>query len=177
VTSAATKRVSEAEFLALPESNRPTELLDGEVIVAPSPSFWHQEVLTRLVQRLRQWASGTEQAFQVCQAPLDVRFGPDRILQPDAFVLPGALPRDHQGPITTIPLLCVEVLSAERVYDRITKRFVYAAAGVPEYWVVSPGELVEKWSGPGLDRYEQVTDRLRSSALPGLETGLSELFG
>jgi hypothetical protein len=29
----------------------------------------------------------------------------------------------------------------------------------------------------GLDRYEQGTDRLRSSALPGLEIGLSEPFG
>src|SRR5690242_7636683 len=57
--SAVTKsRVTEAEFLGLPESVERIELIDGEVIVSPSPQFWHQEVLGRLVFALRQWAEG-----------------------------------------------------------------------------------------------------------------------
>lgn len=45
--------VSERDFLALPESMRPAELVDGEVVTAPSSSFWHQELLSRLVMALR----------------------------------------------------------------------------------------------------------------------------
>lgn len=48
--------VSERQFLALPESNERIELLDGEVIVSPSGTCWHQEVLRRLVQALSAWA-------------------------------------------------------------------------------------------------------------------------
>ena len=43
--------VSEAEFLSLPESNQKAELVDGEVMVSPSQSYWHQEVLVRIVTR------------------------------------------------------------------------------------------------------------------------------
>lgn len=49
--------VSESEFLSLPESMRPTELVDGDLVKAPSPSYWHQEVLSRLVMALRAWAA------------------------------------------------------------------------------------------------------------------------
>lgn len=50
--------VSEQEFLSLPETTDKVELLDGEVVVSPTPSYWHQEILQRLVFALRQWAAG-----------------------------------------------------------------------------------------------------------------------
>jgi hypothetical protein len=37
--------VSEKEFLDLPESTDKIELVDGEVVVSPSPTYWHQEIL------------------------------------------------------------------------------------------------------------------------------------
>jgi Uma2 family endonuclease len=49
--------VSEEEYLTLPESMDRVELLDGEVIVPPSPTPWHQELLSRLVFALRSWAA------------------------------------------------------------------------------------------------------------------------
>ena len=52
--------VTEAEFLRLPESNQCIELVDGAVIVSPSPTLWHQEVLSRLVVELRAWARRQE---------------------------------------------------------------------------------------------------------------------
>src|SRR6185437_9868212 len=91
--------VSEAEFLSLPESNQKAELVDGEVIVSPSPSYWHQEVLTRIVGALRDWARGQTVPLTVAQAPLDVRFGSGRILQPDGMIFFARLPREQQGPV------------------------------------------------------------------------------
>lgn len=171
---AAKSWVSEAEFLSLPESLERIELIDGEVIVAPSPIFWHQEVLARLFVALRTWAEGRPDVT-VAQSPLDVRFGPNRILQPDAMVFLARLERTQPGPIDRIPEICVEVLSANRVYDRVTKRFLYGAAGVAEYWIVDPAGFIERRSGPGLvdeDRPELLT----SSLLPGFELDVGKLL-
>ena len=168
--------ISEGDFLRLPESTAKIELVDGEVIVAPSPSYWHQEGLGRLIVALRSWAARRKGAVTIGQAPLDVRFAPGRILQPDAFVLFGRIPRNHQGPIGCIPELCVEVLSGERLHDRVTKRLIYAAAGVAEYWVVEPAGVVERWSGPGLARAEELRQRLTTPLLPGFTLDLRRLF-
>lgn len=167
--------VTEAEFLSLPESSQRIELVDGELIVSPSPSYQHQEVLSRLVVALRRWAAEQTLPVTVGLAPLDVRFAAGRILQPDAFVLFATLAGDHEGPVDRIPELCVEVLSNNRAYDRLTKRFIYAEAGVAELWTVEPAGSVERWSGPGLSQSELLNERLTSTLLPGFELDVSEL--
>lgn len=167
--------VTEAEFLSLPESMDKVELIDGEVFVAPSPTFRHQFVLRRLVRALEDWAAAQSEPFEVVQSPSDVKFGLDRILQPDAYVLAGTVDLDHKGPITRIPLLCVEVLSTNRSYDRIMKRALYAEAGVAEYWTVRPSGVIERWNEDYTD-YDALEDRLRSRALPGLDVDVRALF-
>jgi Uma2 family endonuclease len=177
VTTSASLLVSEQEFLSLPESTRPAELVDGEVILAPSPNFWHQEVLVRVVAALRAWASTSSNPVTVVQAPLDVRFAAGRILQPDAMVFLAALPRDVTTPLDRIPELCIEVLSSNRAYDRVTKRFMYAEAGVAEYWIIDPAGVIERRSGPGLARAQECEDRLTSELLPGFDLNIAELLG
>jgi Uma2 family endonuclease len=172
----ARRLVSETDFLRLPESNGKIELVDGEVVVAPSPSYWHQEILARIVTALRAWARPRKSPITIGQAPLDVRFAPGRILQPDAFVLFERVSRRHEGPIDRVPALCIEVLSADRLHDRVTKRAIYAAAGVREYWVVEPAGMVERWSGPGLARAEDIRGRLTTELLPGFSLDLRRLF-
>ena len=176
MSTAARKLVTEAEFLELPESTEPIELVDGEVIVSPSPSYWHQEVLARLVGCLRSWALTVDAPVTVAQAPLDVRFAPGRILQPDAMVFLARLPRDIPMPIDRVPDICVEVLSSDRAYDRVTKRYLYAEAEVREYWIVEPAGLIERRSGPGLSRGEELTERLTSELLPGFDIAVAVLF-
>lgn len=173
---AARPLVSEAEFLSLPESTDKVELLDGEVIVAPRPSYWHQEVLGRLVVALREWAAAQPTPVTVGHAPLDVRFAPRRILQPDAFVILGSIDRDHVGPVDRIPDVCVEVLSTNRVHDRVTKRFVYGQAGVKELWTVETAGFVERWIGDGLATAVRVDDTLSTPVLPGLSLAVPSLF-
>ena len=177
MSQSARSLVSEAEFLRLPQSVDRIELIDGEVIVSPSLSYWHQEILRRLVVALSAWGARQAVPIVIGQSPLDVRFAPGRILQPDAFVIfDHAVARDHEGPIDRVPELCVEVLSADRAYDRVTKRFLYAAAAVREYWVVEPAGLVERFSGPGLASSEEIRGTIASLALPGLVIDLDQIF-
>ncbi len=168
--------VSEEEFLRLPASGPRVELLDGEVIVPPAPTWRHQAVLGNLVFELRTWARTQPRGtVTVGQSPVDIRFGPGRILQPDAFVVLGEVPLDVQGPLDRIPELCVEVLSTDRVMDRVTKRLVYAAAGVREYWVVETTGVVERWHGDALSEVEEIGERLTSPLLPGLSMDVRAL--
>lgn len=170
----ARRLVSEAEFLALPESMERVELLDGEVIASPSPHVRHQEIVRRLLVALSLWARDRDEVF-VGLSPQDVRFGPSRILQPDLFVILGTVSLDLKGPIDRVPDLCIEVLSGQRVYDRVTKRLVYAGAGVREYWCVDH-DLVERWHGPGLSAVEEVRDHLCSPLLQGFAADVRELL-
>lgn len=176
MTASARVLVSERDFLALPETMRQAELVDGEVVMPPSPSFWHHELLGRVVAALRTWSATAPSPVTVAQAPLDVRFAPGRILQPDAMVFLTRLDRQIESPLERIPEVCIEVLSTNRTYDRITKRFLYAEAGVQEYWIVDPSGFVERRWGPALARTEELTDCLRTPLLPGLELDLSRVF-
>ena len=176
MTTSTVALVTESEFLSLPESTRPTELVDGELVEAPSPNFWHQEVLSRLVMALRAWAKSSPQPVTIVQAPMDVRFAPGQILQPDAMVFLTGLPRDVATPLERIPELCIEVLSSNRTYDRVTKRFLYAEAGVAEYWIVDPAGLIERRSGPGLAQREEIVGQLVSGLLPGFAIDVEVLL-
>ena len=111
-------RATEAEFLGFPESMQKIELIDGDVVRSPAPTVDHQEILRRLLFEISAWARG--RAVFVGQSPCDVRFGPERILQPDAFVILERIPRSWKGPITRVPELCIEVFSRDIAYDRMT---------------------------------------------------------
>ena len=165
--------VTENEFFALPESNQLVELLDGEVYKPPAPSPMHQLVVGPLYREVAAWADAHAPSF-VGLAPLDVRLAPNRIVQPDVFVLAGGLSAPD-GPIEQVPELVIEVLSQNRSHDRITKRLVYAQAGVAESWIVDPVDRSIEICA-GLNTIEVASTRAESRVLPGLAVDLSALF-
>ena len=83
---------------------------------------------------------------------------------------------DLEGPLDLVPELCVEVLSTNRAYDRLTKRLVYATSGVRELWLVEPSGSIERWSGQGLNEAEVLAERLTTPLLPGFELDVAALF-
>ena len=116
-------------------------------------------------------------------SPLDVRFGPDRILQPDAMVFLEVIPHDIAMPIARIPEICVEVVSTNRTYDRVTKRYAYAEAGVKEYWIVDPElEVVRIYrrEGEGFARPDELSreagDAVSSPLFPDFVLSLDVIF-
>lgn len=159
--------VTEAEFLAIDiRDGLRRELVDGEIVVTPSPVPHHQRASGRLYDVLRAWTH-EHPPHEVFFAPLDIRFGPGRILEPDLAVFAALLPDTH--PVAHLPVLVVEVLSpSTRSYDRLTKRMLYADAGVPEFWLVDPNGPIERYDGPGLTRRLVATDTLAAATLPDL---------
>lgn len=133
-------RVSRSEFETI--RDRPLgadryELLDGEVLVTPSPSPAHQRVVAELIALLRP---AVPPDCWVLPGPLDVELTTsdgDTVLQPDLLIArrDRLTTTGHKGP----PVLVVEVLSPTTWQrDLGVKMAAYAEASVPHYWVVAP---------------------------------------
>jgi len=137
---------------ALPDDGLRYELVDGELLVTPSPGW-------------------------VRFAPADLSLGEDEVLQPDLFVIPAALnPRSWQE--VRALLLVIEVLSPGTArFDRLVKRRRYQRAPVPEYWIVDlDARLVERWK-PEDTRPEILTEILEWTPASGLKPLEIELPG
>ena len=174
---AADHLMTEAEYLALPETMTKTELFDGELVRQPSPGGEHQHSVGRLHLLLANWAATAMPRAEVWLSPLDVKFAPGRILQPDLLVFLEPLVRPVRMPIDRVPDLCIEVVSTRRVYDRVTKRLAYGEAGVRDYWtVVQALGFIERWTGSHLAMREECRDRLMTPLLPGFELDVMALL-
>lgn len=122
------------------------ELIDGELLVTPSPSRAHQLAVAEIFSTLREYVKRYSLGV-VELSPADIQLNPATIVQPDIFVSPlvnGRISLDWRD--TTSLLLAVEVLSPSSVRaDRVIKRRFYARHEVDEYWVVDlDGRIIER---------------------------------
>ena len=108
------------------------ELLDG-VIVAMSPQNpRHASATARMSLALTRLV-GSRAVVRV-HVPLIA--GARSIPEPDVAVVPGTL-ADYDKKHPSTALLVVEVADASLAQDRLTKAAIYAAAGIPEYWLMN----------------------------------------
>lgn len=125
-----------ADLADMPYDGRRYELVDGVLLVSPTPRWEHQHasyVLGRVV------GDGCP-AHLTPIPPIDVRRGERTSVQPDLSVVRKAdLVRGE--PFAAVPVLVVEILSRSSVgIDRLLKRDVYARLGVAQYWIVDLDE-------------------------------------
>lgn len=128
--------LTRADLDAMPADGHRYELIDGVLIVGPSPARRHQRAVVRLVRLLDDAAPDD---LEVLVAPFDVALSDDTVIVPDVVVARRAdlTERDLPAP----PVLAVEVLSPNtRRFDLMLKRSRLEAAGAAAYWVVDPDE-------------------------------------
>lgn len=154
-----------------------TELLQGVIIGQMTKSPLH----TFLVQRLARWIGAAVPAgwFVRKEEPLTLA---DSEPEPDITVVAGC-PEDYRTAHPTVAALVVEVAIATLGIDR-AKADVYAAAGIPEYWIVIPeGRMVEIHRRPGPAGYgERLTisedeASVQPDGLPVPPLSIAQLFG
>ena len=166
----------------LPESNLPTELWDGELVMSLAPSFLHQEIVDRFHDLLKAWVR-QHQLGKTGLAPLDMVLTTRRATQPDVVFISNERLGIIKERIMGAADLVAEVISpGSRRRDRIDKRDLYEQHGVREYWLVDPEaktvevlflesgtyRLAGRWH-PG--------KRARSRLLKGFEVPVAPLLG
>lgn len=137
-----------------------TELLNGEITdMSPinAPHAYSVSVLNRFFSR----ELSPDTYFVSVQNPLQLS---DHALpQPDLLVAhhrPPPAGAQHIQASEVVVL--VEVADSSYRYDRHTKLPEYAAAGVPEYWIVNIAERqIEVYTQPEADYYQQAVIRKR----------------
>ncbi len=150
------------EVLALPDDGYRYELVDGELLVSPSPRWVHQRAAQELHALFRPFAKA-RRLGAVMLAPADLDFDGTQLLQPDLFIVrprpDGRMPLDWRE--VGIPMLIAEVLSPSTArYDRITKRHRYLRSGVDQYWIVdADARLIERWT-PSAVQPDIIEDRI-----------------
>jgi Uma2 family endonuclease len=163
------RRYTVDDVLAFPDDGNRYELVGGELLVTPAPSYRHQKVVTRLCAWIEPYLARYPESAELLVSPADIRWDREKLVQPDLFAVPADQVTGSWQSIRTL-LLAVEVVSPSSARgDRLVKRPLYQRQGVATYWIVDPdARLVEVWH-PGDDRPEIVTHVLRWRVAPDAE--------
>jgi Uma2 family endonuclease len=130
-----------ADLELMPDDGRRYEIIDGSLVVSPSPTILHQRVVRWLVDAL---LAGKPDGFDVLEnVGVGLSGEDDRYLIPDACAVRSANsildedravlnPRD-------VPLVVEVVSRSSASMDRELKPKLYAQAEIPSFWRVESG--------------------------------------
>ncbi len=169
------------DYAKTPDDER-WELLDGELVIVPSPNIPHQRVVTDLMTLLNVFVKDRDLG-SVYAAPTDVVLSDTNVVQPDLLFVSSE--RGHiitHANIQGAPDLAVEIRSpstADR--DLTVKRRLYAEHGVREYWLVDPDAMTVTVLLLGEHGYEEAGSyrggqSFDSTTVEGFSVNLDDIF-
>lgn len=126
-------------FFQIPEGPPYYQLIEGIIVMSPSPTFYHQRILSRLSQYIVNYLDDHPIGVAVF-SPCDVLLEDSAVYHPDLLFVRNNNPRVViDRTVTGPPDLVVEILSPSNFReDREAKRPAYARAGVEEMWIIDP---------------------------------------
>ena len=177
-------RMSLDEFLSLGETDERLELFDGILYIMPTATKDHQFLMFWIRYYFEIYLNGFEvppaevhhDLTTILSRELQRAVGPDLVV-----ILAG---RDNIGGrihVAGVPDIVVEILSTDRNHDLVFKRWIYAEAGVQEYWIFDPVNYtvlpLELHDGEYIERaILTAADTLTTPLLPGLAIPLADIF-
>jgi Uma2 family endonuclease len=173
-------RMTASEFFQLPETNTPTELIDGKLIMSAPPVPLHQRLNRRFVILLDDLIPDGE----IFYAPIGVYFDAENIPEPDiVWVSENSKCVVGDKVLEGPPELIIEIFSpGTATRDKREKYQLYERYGVPEYWMVDPisqDVQVYIWQDGKYFRHGVygVDDSFESPVLGGKTVALKGIFG
>jgi Uma2 family endonuclease len=156
------------------------ELIRGEIIKMSPQGRRHRAFIDNLTHLLATRLA--DRAIVSVQMPIVL--ADDTEPEPDVQILRRrAVPYKDREADADDALLLIEVAQSSLAYDRSTKLRLYAAAGIPEYWVVDcVAESIEVHRTPHADGYRDVTriasptESVAPLAFPDVALALTEIF-
>jgi Uma2 family endonuclease len=168
-----------AEVGILTSADR-VELICGEIVTKLTQGRRHRAFIDNLTRLLATRLA--DRAIVSIQMPIVL--SDDTEPEPDVQILRRrAVPYKEREADASDALLLIEVAESSLAYDRTTKLKLYAAAGIPEYWVVDcVAESIEVHRTPHADGYRDVTRvagpaaTVAPQAFPDVTLALTEIF-
>ncbi len=138
------KKYTYEDYLKTPDDER-YELIEGDMLMTPSPITEHQRISRKLTVQLSIYVDKYNLG-EIFVAPYDVYLDNENVVQPDIlFISKDKLNIIGEKNIQGAPDLVIEIISESNAYrDLVQKKKLYARFQVKEYWIVIPGEeLIE----------------------------------
>ncbi len=179
----AEKHYTVRDYEQLPEGAPYYQLIGGELVMSPSPTNLHQDIILNIAERLSPYVRQKKMG-KIVLSPMDVHLTEADVYQPDLIFIRKEnihllQPNDR---IRFVPDLVVEVLSpSTRSYDYSHKKRIYCEQGVREYWIVDPDEgTIEIMVKEGAF-YQTIAllngqAMLESAMFPGFSMKVEEVF-
>ncbi len=177
-----TKKYTYEDYQKLPEGSA-CQLINGELIMSPSPNVYHQKISSRIFIRLNKFVE-EHSCGTVLYSPIDVYFDEFETYQPDiVFISKQRETIIKEKRIEGAPDLIIEILSESNAYyDLRLKKNIYEKYGVKEYWIVDPiDKSLEVYVNEGneftLLYKKQTRGEVKSKFLSELIMEVEEIFG
>ena len=172
-------RLVDLEHLSV-DGNLRYEILKGELVVTPAPRRSHMAVAARLVNLIGPRLVADARNWSMAIQPINLAYETDAVTyqcQPDLSVFDQPL-EAVVADETLQPVIVIEIVSpGNPENDYIWKVEAYARMGIPEYWIVDPGNVAVTFLRLIIDaqanQYEQIP---ASGLLPELTITPAHLF-
>ncbi len=164
-----------------PPDNGNYELHQGKIVFMASPLAPHQIVSMNLSIALGSFIVQNKLG-RLLAAPMDVRFTPHDIVQPDLLFIHQERLSIIQKIVEGAPDLVIEIKSPSNTSTELQyKKYLYEMGGVQEYWLVNietktirQYELIDEELL--LQRVLKMTDTVHSFVLPNFELPMTQVF-
>ncbi len=172
-------RMTAEEYFQTPDDGYKYELLDGVMMMSPSPTPQHQAVAMEIASQISIFLR-THPVGHVL-AETDIQLGPneagrDIVYRPEIVFLRTERLASVRTRIVGAPDLAVEIISPEsRRYDSETKKGDYEKYGVEEFWLIDPEKdamTFYRRQGERLVEVPPTGEAFHSEAVPGFALDL-----
>jgi len=132
------KKLTLEEFFQLPYEN--IELINGDVVQEPSPTYGHQKILVNIVGEISFHLRNNYRGDLIV-APADVLLDKN-VLQPDIlFISKERLNIITDGKVSGAPDVVLEIISPSNAFNDTKVKFdIYEQFGVKEYFIIYPDD-------------------------------------
>lgn len=176
------KKLTYQDYLKFDDDKR-YELVNGELFeMSPSPTPEYQRI-SREIEYLIIKFLKENNIGEVFDAPLDIVFDEETVLQPDLIYVSQNNLNIIKDRIYGIPDLVVEIVSSSSInYDNRIKFELYEKYKVKEYWIVDPKyKMIEIFTLEN-DKYNSYCSvieegEIASKIIEGFKFNIKEIFG
>jgi Uma2 family endonuclease len=182
MSTLSTAKMTSEQFLMMGEDPPGVrfELVNGEIVVSPSPNSQHSAAVVNLVKLLGGYID--EHNLGQLLIELDTVLSGNTTRRPDLLFVSRARAKIVREVVHGAPDLCIEVISpTSATVDRVDKFALYAQSGVKYYWLIDPhAQMIEAFSLKAgkyvLAVMARGTETVHLPPFPGLSISLKRVW-